>query len=72
MNNAQPLNDAHGKIDSGAHVVRRESAHKGIEFCGCRTDAKKERDFDEDDEEGARAGQVLVREKGCGRADLQA
>ncbi len=60
MDNTQPLNYAHGKIDSGAHIVRRESAHEGIKFRGCRTDAKKERDFDEDDEEGARAGQILV------------
>jgi len=53
MDNGEPLNNTHGKIDSRAHVVRCESAHEGIELCGCWTDTKEEWNFNEDYEERA-------------------
>ncbi len=57
MNNTEPLDEAHGQVDARARVVRRESAHEGIELGRCRADAKEERDFDEDNEERARTAE---------------
>lgn len=52
------MRDTHDEIDAGAHIVRGETSHEGVEFRGCRTDAEEERDFDEYDEERTRAGEV--------------
>lgn len=60
MDDTKPLNEAHGKIDSGTHIVCCESAHEGIEFRRGRADAKQKRNFDEDDEERARAAETLA------------
>jgi hypothetical protein len=49
---AQPLDQGHDAVNGGAHIVGREAADEGIEFGGCRTDAQKERDFDEDEDQG--------------------
>jgi len=54
VNDAKPLDDAHGEVDTGTHVICCESTHEGIEFRRRRTDTEKEWNFDEDDEEGAR------------------
>jgi hypothetical protein len=40
MNDAKPLDDAHGEVDTGTHVVRCESTHEGIEFGRRRTDTE--------------------------------
>jgi hypothetical protein len=60
MEDTKPLNEAHGKIDSGTRIVCCESAHEGIKFRRGRADAKEKRNFDEDDEERARAGEILA------------
>jgi hypothetical protein len=52
------LDEAHGKVDAGTHIVRCESAHEGIELRGGRADAKEKGDFDEDDDERACAGKL--------------
>jgi len=54
MNDAKPLDEAHGEVDTSAHVVCCESTHERIEFGRGRADTEKEWNFDEDDEEGAR------------------
>lgn len=50
------MNEAHGEVDTGAHVVSCEAAHEGVEFSGRGTDAEEEGDLDENDEEGTCAG----------------
>ena len=58
---AQPLNQGHDTIDSGAHVVRGEAADEGVELCRCRADSQEERDFDEnEDQRGATARSMLM------------
>ena len=52
MDKTKPLHNSHNEIDTRPHIVCGESAHEGIEFRGCGTDAEKKRDLDEDDEEG--------------------
>ena len=51
-----PLNDTHGEVDGGAHVIGLESADEGIKGGGCRTNAQEERDFDKEDDERADTG----------------
>ena len=51
-----PLDDTHGKVDGGAHVIGLESADEGIKGGGCRTNAQEERDFDKEDDERADTG----------------
>lgn len=46
-----PLDDAHGKVDCGAHVVGLESADECIKRGRGRADAQEERDFDKEDDE---------------------
>jgi hypothetical protein len=42
------LDDAHGEVDGGAHVVCLEAADESVEVLGGRADAEEEWDFDED------------------------
>lgn len=51
--NANKLNNTHDSIDSGAHVIGLEFADEGVEFGRGWADAEEERDFNEDDDEGA-------------------
>jgi hypothetical protein len=51
-----PLDDTHGKVDCGAHVIGLESADEGIKRGRCRTDAQEERHFDKEDNERADTG----------------
>jgi hypothetical protein len=51
-----PLDDTHGKVDGGAHVIGLESANEGIKCRRRRTDAQEERDLDEEDDERADTG----------------
>jgi len=53
VDDAEPLDDSHGKINSGSHVVRSESAHESVKLCRRRADSKQERNFDENYEERA-------------------
>lgn len=50
--NAQPLNQAHYAIDSGSHVVSRETTDEGIEFGRCRTDPKEKWNLDKQNHKG--------------------
>lgn len=36
-----PLNDTHGEVDGGAHVIGLESADERVEGGRCRADAQK-------------------------------
>ena len=51
-----PLNDTHGKVDCGAHVIGLESADEGVKRRRRRADAQEERDFDKKDHERADTG----------------
>ena len=44
----EELDDAHGEVDGGAHVVCLEAADESVEVLGGRADAEEEGDFDED------------------------
>ncbi len=58
---AEPLYQGHGAVDSSAHVIRREAADENVELGGRGTDSQQERDFDEyEDERGAAAQFGLV------------
>jgi hypothetical protein len=48
-----PLDDTHGKVDGGAHVIGLESADEGVKRGRCRADAQEERDFDKEDDKRA-------------------
>jgi hypothetical protein len=48
-----PLNDTHGKVDCGAHVIGLESADEGVKRRRRRADAQEERNFDKKDHERA-------------------
>ena len=51
------MRQRHDGVDGGAHVVRFEAADEGVEAVGGWADAHEEGDFDEDDDEGADAGE---------------
>ena len=51
--NRNPLDDTHGKVDGGAHVIGLESADERVKGGRCRADAQKEGNLDEEDNEGA-------------------
>lgn len=63
------MDDAHGKVDGGAHVIGLESANECVERGRCRADAQEERDFDEEDDERAdterHVSPVCRRTSGC-------
>jgi hypothetical protein len=48
-----PLDDTHGQVDGGAHVIGLESADECIKRGRRRADAQEERDFDKEDDERA-------------------
>lgn len=48
---AEPLDEGHDAVRGGAHVIGRDFADIAIEGAGCRTDAQKEGDLDENDDE---------------------
>lgn len=51
----EPLDHAHSRVDSGAHVVCFEAADEAVEGFRGRADAQEERDFDEDEDESGDA-----------------
>jgi hypothetical protein len=51
-----PLDDTHGQVDGGAHVIGLESADECIKRGRRRADAQEERDFDKEDDERADTG----------------
>lgn len=51
-----PLDDTHGKVDGGAHIIGLESANECIKGGRRRADAQEERDFDKEDDERADTG----------------
>lgn len=53
------MDDAHGQIDSSAHVVGLEFADECVKRGRGRADAQEERDFDEENDEGADPGRVI-------------
>jgi len=48
-----PLDDTHGKVDCGAHVIGLKSADEGVKRGRRRADAQEERDFNKEDDERA-------------------
>jgi hypothetical protein len=67
--NRDPLNDTHGQVDGGAHVIGLESADEGVKRRRRWADAQEERDFDKEDNERAdsvcRVSTVYLQESGC-------
>lgn len=49
---ADKLEDGHGEVCAGAHVVGRDLANKLIKLARGWTNAEEERDFDEEDKKG--------------------
>jgi len=52
-NERQPLDDGHDQVDGGTRVVRVEATDELIEFRGGRADSQEQRNFYEEDDEGA-------------------
>ena len=53
MADGDPLYSAHDEVNSGAHIVGLKLANETVELGRGRTDAKKKRYLDEDDNKGA-------------------
>lgn len=56
---AEPLHNGHDEVHGGAEVVGLEAADEGVEVGGGRADSEEQRDFDEEDDEGADAAKVM-------------